>query len=93
MTKQNGSKKWHSTDTSLLRMTDTFLKRIDNKKLTTCILLDMNKAFDSGDHQILLRKLQDVGASISVLQWFNSDLTNRYQAVRIQSTISDLLPI
>ena len=67
-TKQNGSKKWHSTETSLLRTTDAFLKGIDNKKLTACVLLDMSKAFDSVDHQILLRKLQDVGASTGVLQ-------------------------
>ena len=62
-TKQNGSKKWHSTETSLLRTTDAFLKGIDNKKLTACVLLDMSKVFDSVDHQTLLRKLQDVGAS------------------------------
>ena len=61
--------------------------------LTACVLLDMSKAFDSVDHQILLRKLQDVGASTSVLQWFNSYLTNRYQVVRIHSTVSNPLPI
>ena len=66
-TKQNGSKKWHSTETSLLRTTDAFLKGIDNKKLTACVLLDMSKVFDSVDHQKLLRKLQDVGASTNVL--------------------------
>ena len=91
-TKQNGSKKWHSTETSLLRTTDAFLKGID-KKLTACVLLDMSKAFDSVYHQILLRKLQDVGASTSVLQWFNSYLTNRYQVVRIHSTVSNPIPI
>ena len=53
----------------------------------------MRKAFDSVDHQILLRKLQDVGPSASVLQWFNSYLTNRYQVVRIHSTVSDPIPI
>ena len=66
-TKQNRSKNWHSTETSLLRKTDAFLKGIDNKKLTACVLLDMSKVFDSVDHQKLLRKLQDVGASTSVL--------------------------
>ena len=92
-TKQNGSKKWHSTETSLLRTTDAFLKGIDNQKLTACVLLDMSKAFDSVDHQILLRKLQDVGASTGVLQWFKSYLTNRYQVVRIHSTVSNPIPI
>ena len=53
----------------------------------------MSKAFDSVDHQILLRKLQNVGALTSVLQWFNSYLTNKYQFVRIHSTVSDPIPI
>ena len=76
----------------LLHTTDAFLKGID-KNLTACVLLDMSKAFDSVDHQILLRKLQDAGASTSVLQWFNSYLTNRYQVVRIHPTVSDPTPI
>ena len=53
----------------------------------------MSKAFDSVDHQMLLTKLQDVGASTSVLQWLNSYLTNRYEVVRIHSAVSDPLPI
>ena len=53
----------------------------------------MSKAFDSVDHQILLRKLQDVRVSISVLQWFKSYLTNRYQVVRIHSSVSNPIPI
>ena len=74
------------------RLTDAFLKGIDDKKLTACVLLDMSKAFDSVDHQILLRKIQSVGASTSALKWFNSYLTNRYQVVRIHSSVSDPLP-
>ena len=39
----------------------------------------MSKAFDSVDLQILLHKIQRVGASTSAIKWFNSYLTNRYQ--------------
>ena len=53
----------------------------------------MSKAFDSVDHQILLRKIQSVGVSTSALKWFNSYLTNRYQVVRIHSSVSDPLPV
>ena len=53
----------------------------------------MNKAFDSVNHQILLDKLQDIGASVSVLEWFRSYLTSRYQAVRINTTLLDKLPV
>ena len=77
-TKRN--KKWFSTETSLIHTTDAFLKGIDDKKLTACVLLDMSKAFDSVDHQILSRKIQ-------------SDLTNLYQVVRIHSSVSDPLPV
>ena len=83
-TKQSGNKKWFSTETSLIHTTDAFLKGIDDKKLT---------AFDSVDHQIFLRKIQSVGASTSMLKWFNSYLTNRYQVVRIHSSVSDPLPV
>ena len=87
-TKQSGNKKWFSTETSLLHTTDAFLKGIDDKKLIACMLLNMSKAFDSVDHQILLPKKQSVGASTSALKWFNSYLTNRYQIVRIHSSVS-----
>ena len=71
-TKQSSNKKWFSNETSLIHTTDAFLKGIDDKKLTACVLLGISKAFDSVDHQILLRKMQSVGASTSALKWFNS---------------------
>ena len=70
--KQSGNKQWHSTETSLIHTTDTILSAIDKKKLTAVVLLDMSKAFDSINHQILLEKLQDVGASPPVIHWFYS---------------------
>ena len=92
-TKQSGNKKWFSTETSLIHTIEAFLKGIDDKNLTAWVLLDMSKAFDSVDHQILLRKIQRVGASTSGIKWFNSYLTNRYQVVRIHSSVSDPLPV
>ena len=62
-------------------------------KLTAIVLLDMSKAFDSINHQILQDKLQEIGAYVSVLEWFRSYLTLRYQAVRINTTLSDKLPV
>ena len=87
-TKQSGNKKWFSTETSLIHTTDAFLKGIDDKKLTACVPWDMSKAFDSVDHQILLRKIQSVGAATGALKWLHSYLTNRYQVVRIHSSVS-----
>ena len=90
---QSGNKTWHSTETSLIHSTDSILKAIDQKKVTAVILLDMSKAFDSINHNILLAKMEDVGVSSSCLTWFRSYLSERYQAVRINSTLSEKLPV
>ena len=54
-TKQNGNIGWNST--LLIRR----LTRMDKKELTEMVLLDMSKAFDSINHNILLMKLRVVG--------------------------------
>ena len=52
-TRQSGNKKLHSTETSLIRITDAILNSIDEKKTTEFVLLDMSKAFDTINHGIL----------------------------------------
>ncbi|CAB4014485.1 Hypothetical predicted protein [Paramuricea clavata] len=90
---QSGNKTWHSTETSLIHSTDSILKAIAQKKVTAVILSDMSKAFDSINHNILLAKLKDVGVSSRCLGCFKSYLSERYQAVRINSTLSEKLPV
>jgi hypothetical protein len=53
----------------------------------------MSKAFDSVNHEILLNKLKAIGLSPSAVSWFRSYLSHRFQAVRINSTLSDALPV
>ena len=92
-TEQSGNKKYHSTETSLIETTDTFLHAIDKKEVTAVVLLDMSKAFDGLDHKILMLKLQDVGMSPGALNWFSSYLSNRQQVVRINSALSGKLTV
>ena len=92
-TSQSGNKRWHSTETSLIHSVDAIFKAMDQKKTTAVVLLDMSKAFDSVDHCTLLNKLQDIGVSSSCLEWFRSYLSQRYQAVRINSVLSEKLPV
>ena len=92
-TRQSGNKKLHSTETSLIRTTDTLLSAIDEKKVTAVVLLDMSKAFDTISHGILLNKLLNVAISPSSIAWFTSYLSDRRQVVRINSELSDPLPI
>ena len=92
-TKQSENKKSHSTKTSVIKTTDMILSAIDKKQLTAVVLLDMSKAFDSINHNMLLVKLQDVGASPLAIQWFRSYLTSCYQVVTIGTAVSDRLQV
>ena len=91
--KRSGNKKLHSPETSVIQPTDMILSAIDNKQLTAVVLLDMSKAFDSIDHEILLAKLKDVGTSTSATEWFRSYLTSRYQVMRIYTAVSERLQV
>ena len=49
---QSGNRKYHSTETALLSVTDDLLKAMDEKKISILVLMDMSKAFDSINHVI-----------------------------------------
>ena len=67
---QSGNRKFHSTETALLHVTDEWLKAMDDKKVSVVVLLDMSKAFDSIRHDILMQKLQKLGVAAPTLNWF-----------------------
>ena len=83
----------HSTETALINVTDNILKAIDEKSASLLVLLDMSKAFDSLNHNLLLGKLWKVGLKASVISWFSSYLSSRYQRVRYEDSVSELLPV
>ena len=90
---QSGNRKYHSTETALLSVTDDLLKAMDEKKISILVLMDMWKAFDSINHDMLLFKLRSLGVSPSALEWFESYLKGRYQHVRIGDVASQSLPV
>ena len=90
---QRGNKNAHSTETLNTQLMDSVLEAIDKKQITALVLLDLWKAFDSIDNATLLHKLSIVGTSPSIISWFKSYLSSRYQYVRIGSNHSDTLPI
>ena len=70
-------------------MIDLWLNAIDNGKMIGTVLVDFKKAFDLVAHQILLNKLEIYGIIDEALLWFNTDLTNRKQQVKINNSKSD----
>ena len=62
---------------------------MDSTRVTAPVLMDLSKAFDSIDHTIL----HALGVSQPALEWFRSYLYSRTQSVRIESYVSDALPL
>ena len=85
---QSGFRTKHSTDTCLSLLNDKILTGIDNGLLTGMILIDLQKAFDTIDHEIFLSKLTFLGFSESTILWYKSYLTNRTFVVNIANEFS-----
>ena len=78
---QYGFRKLHSTEYASLELVDRISQYLDNGKLTVTVYLDLSKAFDTINHEILLKKLEYYGFTDTPLKWFRSYLHNRQQYV------------
>ena len=80
---QFGFRKFHSTTTALLDCTNDWYVNLDRKLFNLVVLIDLKKAFDPVDHQILLRKLEFYGVKGQALSLLKSYLTNRNKKLQI----------
>ena len=90
---QSGFRTGYSTDTALIYLSDLIRTNMDQGLITGMILLDLQKAFDTVNHQILLDKLKCIGATQNCTNWFDSYLTNRNQQVDLGGNMSEPLTI
>ena len=82
---QFGFRSNHSTSHAILLVTDKIQKAIERKLYSCGIFLDLSKAFDTVNHDILLKKLENCGIRGIAKQWFCSYLLNRKQLVSLGS--------
>ena len=68
--KQFGFRKGNSTDHALIKFIDSICDSFNQNKYTLVVFIDLSKAFDTADHNILIDKLNSYGIKSSSLKWF-----------------------
>ena len=69
---QFGFRAKHSTNHTLVNITETIRAALDSKKIAGGVFVDLQKAFDTVNHEILLHKLNYYGIRGTVHDWFAS---------------------
>jgi len=91
---QSAYRKCHSTETALLKVTNDLLLSSDQGKVSVLTLLDLSAAFDTIDHTILCKRLSTTfGCTGTALDWFQSYISSRTQAVLANGTQSTPSPL
>ena len=84
----------NSTATALLKVHNDILLNMDHQRVTILVLLDLSSAFDTVDHEVLLRRLEvTFGIADTALQWFSSYLTGRSQRVLLNGSFSEYFSV
>jgi hypothetical protein len=83
-----GYRKGFSTQHALISMIEKWRKILDKRGIAGAILMDLSKAFDCMNHELLLAKLSAYGFSKEALETIQDYLKNRWQRVKIDNTFS-----
>ncbi len=91
---QSGFRPRHSTETTLVKITNDSLLASDQGCVSLLVLLDLSAAFNTIDHEILIDRLQNYsGIQGQALRWFRSYLSDRYHFVYLNGESSQLSPV
>ena len=90
---QFGFRAGHSTTHALINITEKVRAALDQDKVSCGIFVDLQKAFDTVNHEILLDKLNYYGFRGVINTWFRSYLLDRKQKVCINGFESQIKPV
>jgi hypothetical protein len=77
----------------MVHMMNFVSKALNKNETTIAIFCDLRKAFDTVNHEILLKKMHKMGIRGKELDWFKNYLSNRKQFVYLNGKSSTLLEI
>ena len=83
----------YSCQSVLVGIVEQWRRELDNKNCVGTVIMDLSKAFDSMPNSLLIAKLHRYGMTDIAVKFLASYLTERYQRVKIGSSLSDWLPI
>ena len=87
---QSAYRSGYSTETALVKINNDIVSSLDGGQCVILASLDLSSAFDTVDHAIFLRRLQDMYGICNTFQkWFDSYLTNRQPRVCINTSFSN----
>lgn len=87
--KQFGFQHAHATEHAIVQLVDQILQSFNENKYTIGVFIDLSKAFDTVDHEILIKKLESYGIRNLSLNWFRSYLSQRKQFISYEKGKTD----
>jgi hypothetical protein len=85
---QYGFRHYHSTEYAAIELVDRLHKALSQGNNPFAVFIDLSKAFDTLDHNILLQKLSHYGIRDTTLNWFKNYLGDRKQYVKYNNVTS-----
>ena len=83
-----GFRKNHNTQHSLFKMLESFKEALDKGNSVSVIFMDLSKAFDTLNHDLLIAKLEAYGFSVNSLSYIHSYLNKRSQKTNVNNNYS-----
>ena len=86
--RQGGFRPNHSTVSTTAYFINDLYKAMNGKQASIAVFIDAMKAFDTVNHEILLKKLKEIGIIGKHFEWIKNYLTNRKQCTVANNTVS-----
>ena len=85
---QSAYRQGHSTETALFLVQNDVICAVGQRKAVLQVMLDLSAAFDTVNHQLLIKTLQQLGIRGTMLHWFSTYLVGRLQRIKVNGVTS-----